>query len=89
MNDNIFVGIYPCGIVYADRQQEVNRDYKRLAFLPYGTLELKVKDGCPEHLAKDIRAHAAELQAMRGQPFQIDACGHTVTLGDALPSCPG
>jgi hypothetical protein len=84
MNDNIFVGIYPCGIVYADRQQEENRDYKRLAFLSYATLELTVKDDCPDHLAKDIRAHAAELQSKRGQPFEITASGQTVTLGDAL-----
>lgn len=84
MNDNLFIGIYPCGIVYADRQQEdESRDYKRLAFLSYETLELKVKEDCPHHLEKDIRAHASEIQSKRGEPFEITACGQTVILGEA------
>src|SRR4051812_49130421 len=36
--ERLFIGLLPCGVVYADRLQEVERDYKRLAFLPYDTL---------------------------------------------------
>jgi hypothetical protein len=84
MNDNIFIGIYPAGIVYADRQQEVAKDYKRLAFLSYETLELKVEDDCPEHLERDIVADAAGFQMRRGLPFDISVCGTTVILGSKL-----
>ena len=85
MNENIFVGLYPAGIVYADRQQEVNRDYKRLAFLPYGTLELQLKDDCPDHLARDIASHAASIQMRRGLHLQTSQCGSSVLLGESLP----
>ena len=83
MNSNIFIGIYPAGIVYSDRQQEVDRDYKRLAFLCYETLELKVEDDCPEHLARDIVADAAGFQMRRGLPFEVSGCGKSVILGGA------
>lgn len=85
MNDNIFVGIFPGGLLYADRQQEVERDYKRIAFLCYETLELTIEEDCPDHLAEDVREHAARLQAQRGLPFRISGCGKTVTLGAGLP----
>ncbi|MFL6284500.1 MAG: hypothetical protein ACJ74Q_15250 [Pyrinomonadaceae bacterium] len=81
MNDNIFIGIHAAGVVYADRQQEVAGDYKRLAFLCYETLELKVEDDCPEHLARDIVESAAGFQMRRGLPFEISGCGASVILG--------
>lgn len=84
MNDNIFIGIFPGGIVYADRQQEVDHDYKRLAFLCYSTLELKIEDDCPDHLARDIESDAAGFQMRRGLPFEISACGCSVMLGEEL-----
>lgn len=86
MNADIFVGIYTEGILYADRQQEVERDYKRIAFLFFGTLELEVKDDCPPHLASDVREHAAGIQSRRGERFEISQSGQSVTLGHALPS---
>ena len=80
-NERIFSGIYPCGIVYADRTVEEAGDYKRLAFLPYSSLELEIKADCPPELAELIRANAATIQARRGQEFQVSACNQTVTLG--------
>lgn len=84
MNDNLFVGFYPEGVVYADRQHEVRGDYKRLAFLPYRTLELNLKEDCPDHLAAEIESHAAEIQMQRGLDLEITACGQSVRLGSAL-----
>src|SRR3546814_11083186 len=40
MDQRIFSGIYPAGIVYADRTRQTGGDYARLAFLPYDTLAL-------------------------------------------------
>ncbi len=85
MNDNLFIGIHAGGVVYCDRQQEVERDYKRLAFLCYETLELKVEPDCPEHLEHDIRADAAGFQMRRGLPFSISE-NATVILGSGLPT---
>lgn len=84
MNDNIFMGIYPTGILYADRQVIVDRDYKRLGLLFYATLELQLEDDCPDHLARDIESHAASIQMLRGHPFETSQCGSSVILGDAL-----
>lgn len=85
MNENIFVGVFPAGIAYSDRQQEVNRDYKRLAFLPYATLELQLRDDCPDHLARDIESHAAAIQMRRGLHLRTSQCGGSVLLGEDLP----
>ena len=77
----LFIGVYPGGIVYADRYVEVNGDYKRLGFLPYDTLELQLETKCPPALADQIRADVATMQAQRGQPFRTSSCGQTITLG--------
>lgn len=82
--DRLFIGIFPGGVSYADRSREVQNDYARLAFLPYDTLALDVRPECPDDLRARIEADAAELQARRGEQFQISACGHTVLLGSAL-----
>ena len=68
--------------MYADRTVEEAGDYKRLAFLPYSSLELELKPDCPPDLAEQIRVHAATIQARRGQEFQVSACNQTVMLGD-------
>jgi hypothetical protein len=83
--DRLFVGISPCGISYADRMTEDHRDYKRLAFLPYATLELEVRKRCHPAPLQQISEHAAEMQVKGGQEFQISTCGQTVLLGAALP----
>ena len=81
MNARIFAGIYPEGIVYADRKREVAGDYKRLAFLSYGTLALDVERDCPTALRADIVADAATIQARKGESFEVSSSGQTVTLG--------
>lgn len=84
VRDKLFTGVYPCGLVYADRTREVDGDYARLAFLDYGTLVLEIADSCPDDLRKEITANAAVMQARQGEEFKISACNQTVTLGSRL-----
>lgn len=80
-NDRLFIGIYPMGIVYADREVEVLGDYKRLAFLSYRTLDLELKPDCPAELRGHIENHAEAIQARRGQQYEVSTSGQTVLLG--------
>jgi hypothetical protein len=87
VSGRLFSGVYPCGIVYADRYVEVAGDYKRLAFLAYDTLALSIEKDCPADLRARIVADAATFQAKRGQRFGIDSSGsNSVVLGSALIS---
>jgi len=81
-NERIFIGVQPCGIVYADRQAVVDGDYAGLAFLPYRTLELRFEPTCPETLKTEIRDHAQSIICQRGQQFEVSSCGQTVLLGE-------
>lgn len=83
MNSNqeerLFIGIFPGGIVYADRKTEVHGDYKRLAFLSHETLQLKLESDCPLDLADQI---ANDVETVRKKKqVKTDACGSFVTLG--------
>lgn len=80
--DRLFIGVYPEGIVYADRATDVHGDYRRLAFLPYGKLALDVTPDCPAELRAMIEADAATVIARRGERFEISACGQYVILGE-------
>ena len=83
-SDRLFSGVYPTGIVYADREMEEHGDHKRLAFLSFSTLELDVKLDCPEDLRKRIEDDASEMQSSRGENYQISTSGQTVKLGFTL-----
>lgn len=80
----LFVGAFPGGMVYADRQREEHGDYKRLAFLPWHTLVLEVERDCPATLRAEIVADAALIQARRGDAYPVSACGQTVRLGSRI-----
>lgn len=82
--DRLFVGVFPAGISYADRAREVAGDYRRLAFLPFGTLVLEWEKNVPAELRKIIEIDARAIQARRGEQFQVSSSGQTVTLGYAL-----
>lgn len=81
--DLIFEGIFPAGIVYADRTRQEGGDYKKLAFLAYSSLALSFEKDCPKTLRAEITRRAQEIQSRRGQQFQISTCGQTVLLGDS------
>ncbi len=78
--NRLFAGLYPCGIVYADRGIEEHGDYKKIAFLPYDTLKLEVY--APESpLMTSINADVSKYQ--KGQSLQI-AGNCTIILGGAI-----
>lgn len=79
----LFIGVYPCGLVYADRSRERHGDYVRLAFLPYASLVLQIAPDCPTSLRAEIEADARAMQAKRGERYEVSASGQTVILGDA------
>jgi hypothetical protein len=81
--DRLFSGVFSTGIGYADRTVERHGDYKRLAFLSFGTLALDIEPDCPNELRSIIIEQAAEIQAKRGQQFLISFSGQTVVLGAA------
>lgn len=82
MSHRLFIGCFPAGLVFADKQREKGGDYARCAFLAFNTLDLKIEPDCPPSLKAEIKAQAAEIQAKRGQPFRVSTCGQTVILGE-------
>jgi hypothetical protein len=79
--NRLFAGVFPCGIVYADKGRAVAGDYARLAFLPYRELEVQFERDCPAAFRAVITADAAKVIARRGEQFEVSTCGQTVTLG--------
>lgn len=77
----LFIGVYPCGLVYADRSRERHGDYVRLGFLPYASLNLMLEPDCPADLAALIRADAQAMRARTGERFPISSSGQSVVLG--------
>jgi hypothetical protein len=84
VESRLFIGVFPAGISYADRTVERHGDYKRLAFLSYATLRLVIETDCPKGLRPAIVAHAATLQARKGEQFEVSTCGQTVLLGERV-----
>lgn len=82
--NRLFVAAYPAGMVYADRQREEAGDYKKVAFLPFSTLELEIYVDCPSELIEEIREHASTLQARAGEQYQISTSGQSITLGYSI-----
>lgn len=78
--ERLFIGLYPAGIVYADRGATENGDYRRCGFLPYDTLVLEVTKWAGS-LRQEIEAHAETIQRRRGEAFEVSSCGQTVRLG--------
>jgi hypothetical protein len=78
--ERLFIGLFPGGIVYADRAIEQHGDYKKVAFMAYSSLEFEVY--APRSpLLELARKHATEIQAKRGQQLVVSGCGQTVLLG--------
>ena len=76
-DDRLFVGVFPAGLVYADRR----RNYETVAFLSYATLQLHWRAEVDDELKAEIERSAARLQARRGEQFEVSATGQTVMLG--------
>ena len=85
LDDRLFIGSFPTGISYADKQRERDGDYLRLAFLPFRTLKLEwaKRVTVPLDLRYQIEQHAERLRARRGEDYPVSASGQTVKLGHA------
>lgn len=81
MADRLFIGVYPTGLVYADRERERHGDYVRCGFLSYRSLALELERDCPAVLRDEIVRHAQGIQARRGEEFEVSSSGQTVLLG--------
>ncbi|HRH47080.1 MAG TPA: hypothetical protein PKY82_35870 [Pyrinomonadaceae bacterium] len=78
--ERLFVGFFAGGISFADTSKEVAGDYKKIAFLPYGTLELSVHSPHSDLLPLVLeKAHS--FQNRKGETLQISTTGQTVKLG--------
>lgn len=77
----LFVGVFPCALVYADKGREKHGDYARLASLDYATLTLTYAPDCPTYWRPIIAEDAKRVQARRGEDFSVSACGQFVRLG--------
>jgi len=86
MQDRIFSGMYPTGIVWSDREVIEHNDYKRLAFLSYATLALDIESDCPDFLRDEIIADAKRFQDKKGEYIEYTRSGQKILLGYAL--CP-
>jgi hypothetical protein len=76
----LFIGIHSTCVCYCDKSKEEDGDFKTIARLFFDALELKIYEPQSILLPK-IREHAAEIQARKGQEFQVSGCGQTVILG--------
>lgn len=83
MSKRLFIGTFPTGISYADRERERDGDYLRLAFLPFKSLKLEWARGVkvPTDLRAEIELHALDMELKRGQLYKISGAGQTVRLG--------
>ena len=82
MKDKLFVGIFPCGFSYADRTREVDGDYMPIAFLPFRSLELEWRNETDPATRQRIIDDAAEIQARRGEDYQVSTSGQMRRLGE-------
>lgn len=85
--DALFIGVYPTGLVYADRRHEKHGDYKRCAYLNYRTLALDIAPDCSADLLDTIKADAAKMQSKRGEPFALSTCGAEALAKGDLYQC--
>jgi hypothetical protein len=76
----LFIGVRCTCVCYCDKSKEEDGDYKTVARLFFDTLELEIYE--PQStLLPEIREHAAEIQARKGQEFQVSGRGQRVILG--------
>jgi hypothetical protein len=82
--DRVFCALFPVGVVWSDRFVDLDGDYKRLARMPYDTLELQFEADCPYELRAEVTSQAKFYQDRRGQEYQVTRSGQTVVLGSAI-----
>jgi len=78
--ENLFIGMFPTGIVYADKRKCKGGDYKRIAHLSFTTLDITVYDEGNDLMPLVMEDVEGYLEK-RGQEIEISSSGQTVTLG--------
>ena len=78
--ERLFLGVWGTGISYADREQEVDGDYKQVAFLPFSNLRGEWND-CPDELKPAVEADWAAMLSRKGEKYEITTSGQVVVLG--------
>ena len=90
LNPRVFIGVYPCALVYADREREQGSDYQTIASISYATLEIdwnprwKPSSEDDDAIILSIQQDRDDLQSRIGEQFRISAGDQFVTLGSAL-----
>ena len=79
----LFIGVCPSGLSYCDRARKENGDYKKVAYLSYLTLELRIYNE-QSPLVSEIAKDALAFQARRGEFFATTESGHGVKLGGEI-----
>lgn len=82
--DALFSGVFPEGIVYADRRREKHGDYVKVAFLSFRTLELQVYKEMPEDLRQLVEDDALKIQRRKGELYPRSSSGQHIRLGWGL-----
>lgn len=80
LTERLFCGVFPGGLVWADRGREKAGDYAKVAFMPYDTLEAKFEADCPKGFIPLIQEEVKRMQARRGEAFPLSA-SQSVILG--------
>jgi hypothetical protein len=62
LEERLFVGGYPAGLVFADRAVERNSDYRLLGMLTYETLVLTFQPDCPPEWRAFIQGYCYPIQ---------------------------
>lgn len=82
LQERLFVGHFPVGLVFCDRSVEQNGDYKRLAILYERTLVLVFESDCPADWKVFIAGYAATYQTDIGRQT-TNGGGQVTTWGHA------
>lgn len=80
LDERLFAGVYPAGLVMCDKAVKKNNDYRDLGILFWSTLVFRPERDCPGYWLKFLQARAAVDQLRIGEPFNWSSC-QTGTLG--------
>lgn len=78
--DRLFIGMYPEGVVYADRKREEHGDYRQLAFQSYRTGAIEWAKGRVHPAFRELIEEDAATRPA-GTVVRVDTAGHTRTIG--------
>lgn len=81
MKERLFIGVYSTGLSFADKGTEEGGDYRKLAFMPYRTLNVEFYGTCDQDIKKDILDVVATMQRRKGRFYETSTCGQGVILG--------